>query len=130
MRLIRTALPLLLAAALPACATNAGAAASASTQTGAVVLQNRADAVRSMERGYPQLLRDARVTGDVMLNVTVDAQGAVTDTRVVSSTQELFSAAAQQVARELRFGAPGAGGQQVRVRFEFIPDASRITVVR
>lgn len=132
MRPIRIALPLLLATTLAACAANAGVSASAESAAaqGSLTLLNSAEGVQAMERNYPLLLRDARVTGEVMLAVTVDAQGVVTGSSVISSTQDLFSEPAQRAAQGLRFSAPSVAGSRVRVRMAFAPDASHISVVR
>jgi len=135
MRLIRLALPVLLFSAA-GCAASTGATASASTsstaaESGGVELLNRAEALRLMDRYYPQLLRDARVTGDVVVRLALDAQGGVAEREVLRSTQEQFSNAALTVAEELRFTPPAAAGTRVNVRMQFVLDGgARITVVR
>jgi TonB family protein len=123
MRLSRIALPILLAFSVAACAANAGAAASAGA-AGAraesrVALQNRAQSVQLMLRNYPPLMRDARVTGEVFVQVTLDAAGAVTDSRVTRSTLTYFDEPALKVADQLRFTPPAAAGQRVDVRMLF-----------
>lgn len=137
MRLSQLALPALLTLSISACAANVGAAAStaagpAQASAGAgVALQNRGEALRLMERNYPELLRDARVTGEVFVQVTLDAAGAVTASTVTRSTQDSFSAAALRVAEALRFSAPPVAGTRVNVRMLFAEaGAATITVVR
>lgn len=128
MRLSRIVLPLLLTLTITACAGNAGGGASASGGAPAarsnVVLQNRAEALRLMRHRYPQALQDRRVGGEVVLEVTLDAAGAVTASRVRRSTHASFSEAAMQVATGLRFSRPAAAGERVNVRMNFA-DMSR-----
>lgn len=120
MRPTRIALPLLFFA-LSACASSAGMEASASTsaQAGSVQLLNRAEALQLMDRYYPQLMRDARVTGEVVVRLTLNAEGGVAEQSVLRSTQELFGNAALTVAEQLRFTPPAAAGQRVDVRMQF-----------
>jgi TonB family protein len=131
MRPIRIALPLLLLSAA-ACASSAGVEASASTSPAASVqLLNRAEALRLMDRYYPQLMRDARVTGEVVVRLTLNADGTVADEAVLRGTQELFSNAAITVAEQLRFSPPSLAGQQVQVRMQFALDQeANIGIVR
>jgi TonB family protein len=132
--MIRIALSLLLLASAGACASRGAAEGSAPTpataETGAE-MRNRSEALRLMDRYYPQLLRDARVTGEVVVRITLDAQGGVVDRRVVRSTQEQFSNAALTVAEQLLFTRPAAAGEALEVEMHFRPDNTmRIDVRR
>lgn len=139
MRPSRIALPLVLALVVAACAGNAGGAASAPASAGAgateagarggIQLLNRRAGLNTMQTSYPPLLRDARVTGDVVVEVTLDALGRVSGAVVRSSTHPDFYAPGQQVARRLRFTAPAAAGQRVTVRIQFAPLTSADIVI-
>jgi TonB family protein len=133
MRLSRIVHPLLLTLAMAACAANAGAGASASAggaEAGArslPVLQNRAEALRLMRSRYPQHLQDARAAGEVVVVVTLDAAGAVTESTIRRSSHASFSEAALLVSRQLRFSRPAAAGERVNVRMLF-SDMSRSSI--
>jgi TonB family protein len=134
MRLSRIALPILLAFSVAACAARAGAAASTGAAEASaasnVALQNRAAAVQLLLRNYPPLMWDARVTGEVFVQVTLDAAGVVTDSKVLRSTMTYFDEPALKVAEQLRFSAPAAAGQRVDVRMLFAqPEQASISVV-
>lgn len=125
MRLFRIVLPIVIAAALAACAANAGTSAAAepaATVAGSgVTLLNERAALNAMQLSYPQLLRDARVTGTAHVVVTLDAAGRVSETNLRSSTHHLFEPAAHRVAENLLFSPPAAAGQRVAIRMDFAP---------
>lgn len=126
MRPSRIALPILLAATFAACAGNAGAAASASAEPAAapapgVTLLNRAQALRWMQREYPALLRDAQVTGEVIVRVTLDVSGRVAEASVLRTTHEDFRNPGRHVASRLQFSPPAAAERQLTVRLHFAP---------
>jgi TonB family protein len=131
MRLSRIVLPLLLVLAIAACAANAGAVASAGGGgAGARArpeLQNRVEALRLMRSRYPQHLQDARTAGEVVVVVTLDAAGAVTESTIRRSSHASFSEAARYVAGQLRFSPPAAAGERVNVRMLF-SDMSRASI--
>jgi TonB family protein len=107
-------------------------AAPTRVPTGAVQLLNAERVARRMRGAYPQYLLDAGVTADVLVDVTVNAEGRVESTAPVGQpdeTQAQFLNTALALARELRFSAPAAAGAQVRVRMRFQPSGSRITIV-
>lgn len=135
MRLFRIALAVLLACSITACAANAGAAASAeSVEASAgtdVRLRNRVQAQRLIQFHYPELHRNARVTGEVFVQLTLDRVGTPTATRVLRSSDDAFSAPALRVAQSLRFYSTGASNTQVEVRINFAePGAGTVTIVR
>ena len=68
--------------------------------------------VSSVVPQYPALARSARVSGDVVLAVTVGADGQPTDVRVTQSIP-LLDLAALQAARQWRFSAPATGAAAV-----------------
>lgn len=59
---------------------------------------------------YPSVALQARLTGEVLVEVTIDEMGGVKDARVVSFTNEIFNAAALEAARRSRF-EPGRIGE-------------------
>jgi TonB family protein len=128
---MRTLLALLAALSLAACAAaSAGAEdeAPSAVQTGAPTLLNARQAATDMERSFPELLHDAGVTGEVLLTLSLDADGNVTRVEQERSTHSGFDPAAAQVARRLRF-APARAGQRVRVRMNFRIPNPRVEVL-
>lgn len=137
--MIRTLRPLLLSAlVLAACAPPAtvganaeGEVSTASADAGSgVALQNEAAAVRMMDLHYDPLMRDAGITGRVVVDVLLQADGGVRESRVVSSTNDRFTGPGTRVARTLRFTPPAEAGAVVRVRMEFIYRRGEIAIVR
>ena len=85
-----------------------------------LALEARADdrAVKSrVAPVYPEIAKRMRVTGVVKLDVTVDADGRVTDVKTVSGNNVLAEAA-QEAVRKWRF-VPGAGTSTVSVNVDF-----------
>lgn len=66
---------------------------------------------------YPEIAKRMRVSGVVKLEVTVDADGKVTDVKPVSGNQ-MLSAAAQEAVRKWKF-APGAGDATMELAINF-----------
>jgi TonB family protein len=123
---------LLLSAAgcTPPAAAGGGAEASAGAEAeSGVALLNRDEALRAMDRSYDPLMRDAGVTGTVVVDLALQADGTVRAARVVRSTHERFSASAQEAARVLRFAPPSRAGAAVRVQMQFIHRRGEITVL-
>lgn len=75
-------------------------------------LSNRAEVVAALEAEYPAELRDAGIGGTTTIWFYIDAEGAVTDTRIheASGSPEL-DRAALEVARTMRF-APALKGDE------------------
>jgi protein TonB len=69
---------------------------TAPIRVGGKVLPPRA--VYAPPPAYPVLARQARVQGEVVLDATFDAQGAVTNLTVISGPQLLYAAALQTVS--------------------------------
>jgi serine/threonine-protein kinase len=91
-------------------------------------LRNRRDVIRILERNYPPVLRDARVSGDVILSFIVDRDGRVEPGTIqaVNSADPQFVEAARRVAERMRF-RPGrvrdeAVRTSVQVPVSFRPD--------
>ena len=85
-----------------------------------LALEARADdrAIKSrVAPVYPEIAKRMRVTGVVKLDVTVDADGRVTDVKTVSGNNVLAEAA-QEAVRKWRF-VPGAGTSTVSVNVDF-----------
>jgi len=80
------------------------------------------DLARLNER-YPPLAKELRVTGDVMLGATINAEGQVIDVVVLdeqpADPQYGFGAAALDIARTVRFANPGNAITYVKFRVKF-----------
>jgi TonB family protein len=96
---------------------------------GPVRLLNEGPAVRRMRSAYPPALLAGGTRGDVVVEVTLDADGRVQSVMDVEATNDQFRGPALTVAQELRFTAPPAAGTTVRVRLRFQPSGSRIQVL-
>ncbi len=83
-------------------------------------LTNRAHVARQLERHYPPLLRDAGISGEVVLRFRILTDGTVDSAtvRVMQSTHEGFAEPAATVARQARFRPARLGGVPVRVWVE------------
>jgi TonB family protein len=66
---------------------------------------------------YPEIARRLKITGNVRLAVTVDAEGKVTGVTTVSGNRFL-SSAAEDAVRKWRF-EPGSGAFTVEVSLNF-----------
>lgn len=72
--------------------------------TVAPVMQNGAEIARLMNEIYPDRLRDAGISGEVMVWARVDEEGRVTDVRVAeSSGHESLDTVALDLAPQMRF---------------------------
>ncbi len=68
---------------------------------------NRPEIIRTLEREYPPLLRDAGIGGTVVVWFLVDETGRVKDTRIATSSDHAaLDAAALRVANVFRFSPP------------------------
>ncbi|HEU4562173.1 MAG TPA: energy transducer TonB [Longimicrobium sp.] len=80
-------------------------------------LRNRQGVAKAMLRNYPRELRDAGVTGSVVLRFLVQQDGTV-DPRSIrpeSVTHDGFVAPAAAVVRTMRFAPAKVDGERVRV---------------
>jgi TonB family protein len=66
---------------------------------------------------YPEVAKRMRITGEVRLSVTVDAEGNVTDVKEVSGNH-MLSVAAEAAVRRWKF-EPGPGPSMVIVEINF-----------
>jgi TonB family protein len=66
---------------------------------------------------YPEIAKRMRIGGVVRLEVTVDAEGKVTDVKPVSGNQ-MLSTAAEEAVRKWRF-VPGSEQSTVNVTLNF-----------
>lgn len=80
-------------------------------------LSNRSQAERLLRQNYPDLLRDAGVTGRTIVTMIINAEGRVEpgSVRVVESTHEAFSEPAVKVAERMRFRPAKLNRQAVPV---------------
>jgi TonB family protein len=77
----------------------------------------------SLDERYPPLAKEMRVTGDVMLGATIDAEGRVIEVIVLdeqpADPQYGFGAVALDIARTVRFANPGKVTAYVKFRVKF-----------
>jgi TonB family protein len=66
---------------------------------------------------YPEVAKRMRITGAVVLSVTVDAEGKVTDVKKVSGNG-MLSVSAEDAVRKWKF-ASGAGAATMEVSLNF-----------
>ncbi len=80
-------------------------------------LRNAAEMQRVLQRLYPELLRDAGVSGETQLQFVVDTEGNVEpgSVTVLSSTHAAFEAASLRAAERFRFRPAKIGSRAVRV---------------
>jgi len=79
-------------------------------------LLNRNDVWRLLEQGYPPMLRDAGVTGQVVVSLVVGADGAVHAPAVVSASHDAFREPALAAVAAMRFRPARKEGRAVPVR--------------
>lgn len=79
---------------------------------------NRDGLARTMERYYPSIMRDSRVTGRVVVEVIVDENGRVREgsARIVETTHPAFGEATLRAVERFRFRPARMGGTPVPVR--------------
>jgi TonB family protein len=84
-----------------------------------------ANATSLPKPAYPAIAKATRASGAVVVQVTVDETGKVTDARAVSG-HPLLRAAAEQAARQARFTPTLLSGQPVKVTglltYNFAPE--------
>jgi TonB family protein len=74
---------------------------------------DRARVVHKVNPEYPDSERASRRQGVVVIKITIDEQGAVSDARVVRSLAPAFDEAALDAVRQWRFAPPQRDGQPV-----------------
>jgi protein TonB len=81
-------------------------------------LLNAREAQRMLERVYPDMLRDAGVTGRTTVQLVIDRNGAVQpgSVTVQETTHEAFRDAAVRAAERFRFRPARVNGKPVAVR--------------
>ena len=65
---------------------------------------------------YPEVVRKAGITGQVVLELVIDTTGIVIETKIVKSLHEMLDEAAVKAARKWRFKPGKQRGNPVRVR--------------
>lgn len=82
--------------------------------------RNIADLRRQLERNYPPLLRDARVTGTVQVRMRVMEDGSVDESSITitSSSHEQFNDPTIRSVQRLRFSPAKVNGRPVKVWVE------------
>lgn len=92
-----------------------GIASTALAQT----ITREPELVEFVEADYPPEEREAGRDGTVVLELTLDAQGQVTDAVVVESAGEAFDAAAIDAVRRFRFRPAEVDGQPAAIRIRY-----------
>ncbi len=79
-------------------------------------LRNRRDLSRALERNYPPVLRDAGISGDVILSFIVDREGRVEpgSVQVLNNADPQFVEAARRVSERMRFRPGRVRNEPVR----------------
>lgn len=100
------------------------AAAPAPVRKAPAVL-NLAEVVRQIH--YPTILVEQRVSGNVVVAVTVDDKGFVQESHIVRSDNPLLNATCLESAKMLRF-TPAQKGEErvtatVQIPFRFVPQS-------
>ena len=106
-------------AAQPAQPAPAQPAPAQPAPAGPVRITNESAVTRLMAGAVPRQIYDAGVSGDVLLDVALNADGTVQSVTDVEATNETFRGPALRIARSLRFSPPAAAGTTVRVRMHF-----------
>jgi TonB family protein len=89
--------------------TQAGAAGAAQTGGGPVRLgsSNSLNLIKRVEPVYPQIMRSARMTGTVVLDAVIHADGTIGDVKVGQTTTAAFSQSAIDAVKQWRYAPPG-----------------------
>lgn len=91
---------------------------------------NDEEAEAQMRSVYPQHLLDVGVGADVIVEVTLDANGRVQGARDIRVSNAQFRGPALTVAHELEFTAPPAEGTVVQVRMRFRTAVTTVEIVQ
>jgi protein TonB len=80
-------------------------------------VSNEDEIKRLLRRLYPSILRDAGITGRVLLRFVVDTGGRVepSSVQILSASHQAFGAASALAAERFRFSPARIGGRTVRV---------------
>ncbi|HEY5061348.1 MAG TPA: M56 family metallopeptidase [Gemmatimonadaceae bacterium] len=101
-----------------------GAQSSASSQAALVAELSQSSRAQALPGSgaprYPDLLRAARIEGEVVAQFVVDTNGTpdLATFRVLRSTHDLFTAAVRNALPSMRFSPPALAGRHVRQLFE------------
>jgi TonB family protein len=76
--------------------------------------------IKRVQPVYPPLLQQARVTGQVVLDAIIHADGTIGDIKVLSSSNDQFAQSAIAAVKQWQYTAPGFEGiLTVTVNFNF-----------
>ena len=83
-------------------------------------LRNRRDVERVARRAYPEFLRDAGGSSEVIVSFVIDRDGRVEpgSIQVLNDVQPAFGDAARSVAERMRFRPAELRGERVRSRVQ------------
>jgi len=90
-------------------AQQAGAAGAAQAGAGPVRLgaSNSLSLVKRIEPIYPPIMRSAQMTGQVVLDAVIHADGTIGDVTVLQTTNGAFSQSAIDAVKQWRYAPPG-----------------------
>lgn len=74
--------------------------------------------MKKVEPGYPPIARTARMEGQVVVDAVILKDGAVSEVKVLSSTNRMFDQACVDAVRQWRF-TPGAQDVVLTVTVRF-----------
>jgi len=72
--------------------------------------------IRSAIPNYPSIARSQRISGMVLVEITVAADGSVENAVIVKSPSPLLNKAAQRAARKMKFSPALADGKPIRAK--------------
>jgi TonB family protein len=86
-----------------------GVAGAAQTAGGPVRLGsgNSLNLLKRVEPVYPPIMRSARMTGQVVLDAVIHADGSIGDVKVLQSTNGAFTQSAIDAVKQWRYAPPG-----------------------
>jgi len=87
----------------------AGVAGATQTTGGPVRLgsSNSLNLLKRIEPVYPPIMRNARMTGQVVLDAVIHADGTIGDVKVLQTTNGAFSQSAIDAVKQWRYAPPG-----------------------
>jgi protein TonB len=66
--------------------------------------------IKKVQPIYPALMQTARLTGQVVLDAIIHADGSIGDIKVLQSTNDVFAQSAIAAVKQWRYAAPGFEG--------------------
>jgi periplasmic protein TonB len=83
------------------------------------VITSQPRVVKKVTAAYPEKMKELGIEGRVVLELTIDGSGKVTDARVVKSLRAELDAAALVAARQMIFAPATVNGTPVKVKIPY-----------